>query len=164
MYLVASVCPWALSRLNNCAKPVAQKLPQPSVVLYNVMLYDGNCHQGRILASIPLKCFLRLIFIEIHVYPIILPSMATRVTYRGPLTTDHFYNERGFDKVRRNGLHAMNQLSVLSTTCLVVQGYFWTPEGISALSCRQWNARYIFMDLNNAFCSSVVEIDPWNPY
>ncbi len=30
--------------VENCAKPVAQKLPQPSVVFY--ILYDMNCHQG----------------------------------------------------------------------------------------------------------------------
>ncbi len=30
--------------LENCAKPVSQKLPQPSMVFY--MLYDVNSHQG----------------------------------------------------------------------------------------------------------------------
>ncbi len=30
--------------VENCAKSVAQKLPQPFVVFY--MLYDVNCHQG----------------------------------------------------------------------------------------------------------------------
>ena len=30
--------------VENCVKPLAQKLPQPSEVFY--MLYDMNCHQG----------------------------------------------------------------------------------------------------------------------
>ncbi len=34
----------SLKMMENCPKPVAQKLLKPSVVLY--MLYDVNCHQG----------------------------------------------------------------------------------------------------------------------
>ncbi len=37
--------------VENCAKPVAQKLPQPSVVFY--MLYAMNCHQGAHSGQLP---------------------------------------------------------------------------------------------------------------
>ncbi len=34
----------SVEMVENCVKPVAQRLPQPSVVYY--LLYDMNCHQG----------------------------------------------------------------------------------------------------------------------
>ncbi len=38
------IFPVSPKTVENCAKPVAQKLPQPSMEFY--MLYDMNCHQG----------------------------------------------------------------------------------------------------------------------